>query len=175
NEVLEEDPLNPNTFSHMSWKLAVCLLVTWTIVYISVVQGTDSLGKMAYFTAIFPYVVLTALLIVALQEEGSFDGIKFFFKPELSKLKEIKVWYKACEQSFFSLAIGYGNIIMISSYNKFTNNVYRDAIIISFLDTFTNVLAGCVIFSVLGTLAHEKGVPISEVVDHEGEKIGYNF
>ncbi|GFS49399.1 sodium-dependent nutrient amino acid transporter 1 [Trichonephila inaurata madagascariensis] len=143
NEVLEEDPLHPNTFSHMSWKLAVCLLVTWTIVYISVVQGTDSLGKMAYFTAIFPY-------------------------PELSKLKEITVWYKACEQSFFSLAIGYGNIIMIASYNKFTNNVYRDAIIISFLDTFTNVLAGCVIFSVLGTLAYEKGVPISEVVDHEG-------
>ncbi|GFS82946.1 sodium-dependent nutrient amino acid transporter 1, partial [Nephila pilipes] len=43
-----------------------------------------------------------------------------------------------------------------------------DAIIISLLDTFTNVLAGCVIFSVLGTLAYEKGVPISEVVDHEG-------
>lgn len=168
NEVLEEDPLHPDTFTHISWKLVVCLLVTWTLVYISVVQGTDSLGKMAYFTAIFPYIVLTSLLIVALQEEGSFDGIKFFFKPELSKLKEITVWYKACEQSFFSLAIGYGNIIMIASYNKFTNNVYKDAIIISLLDTFTNILAGCVIFSVLGTLAYEKGVPISEVVDHEG-------
>ncbi|XP_055937733.1 sodium-dependent nutrient amino acid transporter 1-like [Argiope bruennichi] len=167
NEVLEEDPDNPDTFTHISWKLAVCLLITWTLVYISVVQGTDSLGKMAYFTAIFPYVVLTALLIVALQEEGSLEGIKFFFKPELSKLKEITVWYRACEQSFFSLAIGYGNIVMIASYNKFTNNVYRDAIIISLLDTFTNVLAGSVIFAVLGTLAFQKDLPIDKVVNHQ--------
>ncbi|GIY46304.1 sodium-dependent nutrient amino acid transporter 1 [Caerostris extrusa] len=167
NEVLEEDPLNPDSFTHMSWKLVVCLLITWILVYISVVQGTDSLGKMAYFTAIFPYVVLTALLIVALQEKGSFDGIKFFFNPDLEKLKEIMVWYRACEQSFFSLAIGYGNIVMIASYNKFTNNVYRDAIIISVLDTFTNILAGCVIFAVLGTLSYQKNIPISDVVNHK--------
>lgn len=167
-EVLEEDPTSPDNLTHMSWKLVLCLFITWVLVYISVVQGTSSLGKMAYFTAIFPYVVLAALLIVSLQEEGSGDGILFFFKPNLQKLLEIKVWYKACEQSFFSLAIGYGNIVMIASYNKFTNNVYKDAIIISVLDTFTNILAGCVIFAVLGTLAHQRGEAIENVVNHEG-------
>ncbi|KAG8190904.1 hypothetical protein JTE90_014385 [Oedothorax gibbosus] len=173
DEVLDEDSDNPDSLTRISWKLVVCLLITWTLVYISVVQGTSSLGKMAYFTAIFPYVVLTSLLIVALQNEGAIDGIKFFFEPDMKKLLEIKVWYKACEQSFFSLSIGYGNIVMISSYNKFTNNVYRDAIIISVLDTFTNIIAGCVIFSVLGTLAFEKGIDISKVVDHEGLSLAF--
>lgn len=44
------------------------------------------------------------------------------------------------------------------------NLLYRDAIIISVLDTFTSLLAGCVIFSVLGTMANEKGVEIKDVV-----------
>ncbi|XP_035231754.1 sodium-dependent nutrient amino acid transporter 1-like isoform X2 [Stegodyphus dumicola] len=167
NEVLEEDPKNTDVLTHISWKLALCLFITWIIVYVSVIQGTDSLGKMAYFTAIFPYIVLTALLIVALQGDGAAKGIVFFFMPDVKKLADIKVWYKACEQSFFSLAIGYGNIVMIASYNKFKNNVYRHAIIISVLDTFTNVLAGCVIFAVLGNLAYERDLDISEVVNHE--------
>ncbi|XP_054711235.1 sodium-dependent nutrient amino acid transporter 1-like [Uloborus diversus] len=168
NDVLELDPENPDTFTHISWKLCLSLLVTWALVYLSVVQGTDSLGKMSYFTAVFPYLVLGALLGISLKEKGSWEGIVYFFKPDLKKLLEIKVWYKACEQSFFSLAIGYGNIVMISSYNKFRNNVYRDAIIISVLDTFTNLLAGCVIFAVLGTLAYERNQDIASVVDHEG-------
>lgn len=41
----------------ISWKLVLCLLASWTMVYLSIVKGVTSLGKVAYFTAIFPYVV----------------------------------------------------------------------------------------------------------------------
>jgi solute carrier family 6 amino acid transporter-like protein 5/7/9/14 len=47
---------------------------------------------------------------------------------------------------------------MYSSYNKFGHNVYRDANIVTTLDTFTSLLAGCCIFGILGHLAHELGV-----------------
>lgn len=46
---------------------------------------------------------------------------------------------------------------MYSSYNKFGHNVYRDATIVTTLDTFTSLLAGCAIFGILGHLAHEIG------------------
>lgn len=46
---------------------------------------------------------------------------------------------------------------MYSSYNKFTHNVHRDATIVTTLDTFTSLLAGCTIFGILGHLAHEIG------------------
>lgn len=59
----------------------------------------------------------------------------------------------------------FGNIIMYSSYNKFSHNVYRDANIVTTLDTFTSLLAGCCIFGILGNLAHELNVDdVSQVV-----------
>ena len=50
---------------------------------------------------------------------------------------------------------------MYSSYNQFRNNVFRDAMIVSILDTVTSIIAGLVIFSVLGAMAHELGVRVS--------------
>lgn len=47
---------------------------------------------------------------------------------------------------------------MYASFNKFQYNVYRDVNIVTALDTFTSLLAGCTIFGILGHLAHEIGV-----------------
>lgn len=109
----------------MSWQLAACLVAAWTLVYLSVIKGVASLGKVAYFTAIFPYVVLIMLLAVSLTQDGAWKGIKFFFEPDFEKLLDPIVWYRAVEQSFFSLAICYGSLVMYSSYNNFENNVKR--------------------------------------------------
>ena len=46
---------------------------------------------MAYFTAIFPYVVMLALLIRGLTLPGAGDGLKFFFTPQWEKLASLKV------------------------------------------------------------------------------------
>ena len=46
---------------------------------------------MSYFTAIFPFFGLAALLTIACLEDGAFQGIKFFFQPDLEKLKDINV------------------------------------------------------------------------------------
>ena len=128
----------------ISWRLVVCLVISWSLVYLSLIKGVSSLGKVmsirscdaiqanlpdqlqvAYFTAIFPYSVLIALLVVALTTEGSVDGIVYFFTPDWNKLLEPIVWYRAVEQSFFSLAVCFGTLVMYSSYNEFHNNVYR--------------------------------------------------
>lgn len=55
---------------------------------------------------------------------------------------------------------------MYSSFNKFDHNVYRDATIVTTLDTFTSLLAGVTIFGILGHLAHEIGTDnIGDVVN----------
>ncbi|CAB3381845.1 Hypothetical predicted protein [Cloeon dipterum] len=74
------------------------------------------------------------------------------------------VWYAAVTQCFFSLSVSFGCLQMYSSYNNFRHNVHRDAVIVTTMDTFTSLLAGFTIFAILGNLAHEKGVDVSNVV-----------
>lgn len=46
---------------------------------------------MAYFTALFPYVVLITLLIRGVTLDGAADGILYFVKPEWDKLLDVNV------------------------------------------------------------------------------------
>ena len=103
------------------------------------------------------------ILIKGLTLPGSLDGVIFYLKPHWSALLDIKVWYAAVTQSFFSLSVGMGAIINYGSYNPFDHNVHRDALILSAVDSLTSILAGLAIFSVLGNLASELHVPIEKV------------
>ena len=134
------------------------------MVFIILVRGIKTSGKASYFLAIFPYIVLSVLLTRALTLPGSMEGVKYFFAPQWNKIFEPKVWYAAVTQCFFSLSVCYGSVIMYSSYNRFGHNIYRDANIVTTLDTLTSLLAGLCIFGILGHLAHELNVDVKDVV-----------
>ncbi|KAL6259808.1 hypothetical protein P5V15_009719 [Pogonomyrmex californicus] len=148
-----------------NWKLTLCLLGSWATVCIVLFRGVKSSGRFSYFLAIFPYIVLIALLGRAVTLDGAINGIFYFITPKWSKLLEPTVWYAAVTQCFFSLSVCFGSIITYSSHNGFKHNIYRDVIIITSLDTITSMLAGCTIFGILGNLAYELGIEdVSEVV-----------
>ncbi|XP_031621110.1 sodium-dependent nutrient amino acid transporter 1-like [Contarinia nasturtii] len=135
--------------------LTIFLLLAWIVIAAVLIKGIQSSGKASYFLALFPYVVIGILLIRAVTLPGAWNGILYFIKPRWEKILEPSVWYAAVTQCFFSLAVGFGNLIMYSSFNKFNHNVYRDATIVTSLDTFTSLFAGFTIFGILGHLAHE--------------------
>lgn len=74
-----------------SWQLTLTLFLSWMVTYLILIKGMQSLGRVAYFLAIFPYVILITLLIRAVTLEGAVDGIIFFLKPEWNKLLDTKV------------------------------------------------------------------------------------
>uniref|UniRef100_A0A1Q3FYH5 Transporter n=1 Tax=Culex tarsalis TaxID=7177 RepID=A0A1Q3FYH5_CULTA len=139
------------------WQLTLFLCLSWSIVLLVLIRGVKSAGKASYFLALFPYLVITILLVRACTLPGAINGIVYFLKPQWDKILDPKVWYAAVTQCFFSLSICFGNIIMYSSYNKFRHNVHRDATIVTTIDTFTSLLAGCTIFGILGHLAYVVG------------------
>jgi len=97
------------------WKLSLCLLLAWIIICAILMKGvsvspslqrssTDfdlstlqvaSSGKVAYFTALFPYVVLITLLVRGVTLEGASDGILYFIRPDWPKLLDASVIFSS--------------------------------------------------------------------------------
>ncbi|CAG0895657.1 unnamed protein product [Darwinula stevensoni] len=178
----------------VKWDLALCLLAVFLLVYFSIWKGVRSTGVVVWFTATVPYVVLLILLVRGVTLPGSYNGIMYYLTPKWEKLKEVKVWgppipsvphvrfapfftascvvlqvwTDAASQIFFSLGPGFGTLIALSSYNKFHNNCYRDALFTSTVNCLTSFLAGFVIFSVLGYMAHCQGKSVEDVGKSEG-------
>uniref|UniRef100_A0AAQ5Z292 Transporter n=1 Tax=Amphiprion ocellaris TaxID=80972 RepID=A0AAQ5Z292_AMPOC len=138
----------------LNWKMTVCLLAAWAMVCLAMIKGIQSSGKVMYFSSLFPYVVLICFLVRALLLKGSVDGIRHMFTPKLEIMLEAKVWREAATQVFFALGLGFGGVIAFSSYNKRDNNCHFDAVLVSFINFFTSVLATLVVFAVLGFKAN---------------------
>ncbi|XP_018302384.1 LOW QUALITY PROTEIN: sodium- and chloride-dependent GABA transporter 1 [Mycetomoellerius zeteki] len=124
----------------IQWELLGCLVIGWMLVYFIIRRGLHQSGKIIWFSALFPYVVLFILML----SPGP--------------------WIDGATQIFFAYSIGTGALPALGSYNKFHHNCYRDAIITCVVNTLTCLLAGCVTFSILGHIAQEQQTQVSEVV-----------
>ena len=52
------------------WKLVLCLLAAWVIVFLCLIKGVNSSGKVVWFTATFPYIILIILFFRAILLPG---------------------------------------------------------------------------------------------------------
>ncbi|XP_059096087.1 sodium- and chloride-dependent glycine transporter 2-like [Tigriopus californicus] len=151
-------------YGSIRWLLVLCLFFAWFIVGGSLIKGVQSSGKVVYFTALFPFVVLFILFVRGIFLPGALEGIYFYVNPDFSQLANVQIWQAAATQIFYSLGPAFGGLITLSSYNRFDNNCHRDAVLIAFCNCGTSVFAGFVVFSILGFMAHIKNLAIKDVV-----------
>nr|XP_022327327.1 sodium- and chloride-dependent GABA transporter 1-like [Crassostrea virginica] len=146
------------------WQLLIGLMLAWVFVFLCLFKGVNVLGKVMHFAAPFPYLVLLVLLIRGVTLPGAINGIKFYIVPKWEKLADYQVWGDAALQIFYSVGMAWGGIITMASYNKFSNNVYRDAMLVPIINCATSIFAGFVIFAILGFMAHSANAPVDKVV-----------
>lgn len=119
-EVLQLSP-GIDVMGNVVWQLALCLLFAWAVVFLVLIKGISSLGKVShlsclkqvkmfhifwalssynqqvvYFTSTFPYVMMTILVINNCMLDGAAEGLIYYLKPDFSKLANAEVlnlWY----------------------------------------------------------------------------------
>ena len=160
NYVLHK-PNGIEDYGSIRWPLFGVLLFTWVLIYLFVFKGTKSIGKVVYVTAIAPYIMLIGLLIRGCTLSGARKGIEYFLglngRGDWNMLMDIQVWVNATTQIFVSVGIGYGSLIAFSSFNRNNKTLLRDTIVIGVVNSFTSILSGLIIFSVLGHISEMIG------------------
>lgn len=89
--VLNQAPNIDDGIGIPDWRLALCLIFSWTMVMIILIKGVRSSGKFSYFLALFPYVVMLILLVRAVTLPGAGKGIMFFITPQWDKILDPQV------------------------------------------------------------------------------------
>lgn len=81
-EALDISPSMEET-GGIKWWMALCLLLSWTVVFFIIRQGVQSAGKAVYFTALFPYVVLTIFFFRGITLKGAAAGLLHMYTPKV--------------------------------------------------------------------------------------------
>ncbi|XP_065935728.1 sodium- and chloride-dependent glycine transporter 1 isoform X2 [Magallana gigas] len=147
----------------VQWHLVLVLFASWVLTFCVLIKGVRSIGKVVYVTVIFPYILLTVILIRGLTLDGAIDGIIFYLKPDFTKVFNFQVWMEAGMQVFYSLGPAWGGLITMSSYNRFNNKCMKDAWYGTLADGLTSFYAGFVVFSILGFMAKDVGLTMEEI------------
>ena len=75
--------------------VSICMFLSYVVLYFCVFKGLKSTGKFVYVSCLGPYFILFVLIIRGVTLEGCGKGLKYLFKPDISKLWEPKLWRDA--------------------------------------------------------------------------------
>ncbi len=75
------------------------MAAAWLILCVSLLRGIRSSGRVVYFTALFPYVVLVALCARGVTLPGAEEGLMRYFKPQWFRLATLAIWTDAATQA----------------------------------------------------------------------------
>ncbi len=133
-----------NSFEPLIW-LALFMALNVFIVAKGIAGGIEKAGKILMPT-LFGLLILIIIRSVTL--EGAGAGLEFLFKPVWSEVTG-STWLAALGQAFFSLSLGMGCMITYGSYINKKENLQKNALIVTALDTGVAILAGLAIFPAL--------------------------
>ncbi len=142
---------------------AIFMLFTIWVVNAGVKEGIEKWSR-----RLMPALLVLLLLLIGylLTQEGAADGLKAYLVPDWSHLSP-ELLLKAMGQSFFSLSLGVGTMMIYGSYLSRDENLPKLAAQVTLVDTGVAVLAGMLIMPAMYVALHN-GV---EIFDANGALI----
>lgn len=147
----------------MVWWLAFMMFLSYLVTYFAAFKGLKSIGKIVYVTVLLPYVILSIFLIKGLTLEGCGEGLKYLFKPDITKLWDINVWIDAAIQIQFSSGVAFGPLMYYGTARKDHEKILRASYMVPIMNSATSLYAALGVFSFVGHVSHILDIPIEKV------------
>jgi NSS family neurotransmitter:Na+ symporter len=149
-------------------------LIAIVIVSIIVLRGIkDGIEKVSKILVPLLLIILFGLFVRAITLPGAFEGIKYFFTPDLNTLLDYKVWLNALTQNAWDTGAGWGLIMTYAIYMKKNEDISLNASLIAFGNNSISLLAGITIFSTVFALSSEN--PINQISQSGPANTGLTF
>lgn len=133
-------------FMHGPWMplfwMFVFIMINAVILFGGVQKGIE---RASNFLMPLLGVLLVVLCVNSLTLDGAGEGLRFLFHPDFSKITG-KVILSAMGQSFFSISMGVGTLLVYGSYLPNSTKMGKTSLTICLLDTAIAILAGIIIF-----------------------------
>ena len=145
--------------------IAVFMLAGWFIVwFISHRNLDEGLGKVCKIFVPVLFVVMTIIVIFSLTLPGAYIGLAELFHPDWSLLWHFDIWMAAFGQIFFSLSLGMGAGFTYASYTEDNIDLISSGLYVILANCAFENFAALGVFSILGYMSLQSGIPVSEIV-----------
>ena len=128
--------------------MIVALALGLLVCALGLKNGVERITK-AMMLCLLAIMVVLAVRSITLSDAG--EGLSFYLAPDFSIMFAspsafVSTVYAALAQSFFTLSIGIGSMLIFGSYISKDRALFGESITIGALDTFVAIVAGLIIF-----------------------------
>ncbi len=117
------------------------------ILTISIITGGVKSGIEKWSSRLMPTLIVMIIVLTGyvLSLDGAGDGLKVYIFPDFSKITDPNLILSALGQSFFSLSLGVGTMLVYGSYISNKENLVKLGVFVTLADIGIAFLAGLLI------------------------------
>ncbi len=153
---------SPFTFGSFNLYTIGALLIIWVVTYFVLRKGLKALSKILLVTVPVPFLLIVVLAGRAVYLPGGIEGVRYFLKPELSKVFDINVWSAAAGQVILSLSLGMGQMVAYSSMKRNSSDNLKSGLALIFGDFMFSLFSGIAVFATYGAMQYALHQPIAD-------------
>ncbi len=112
-----------------------------------IVSGGIAEGIEKWCNRLMPALIILMFGLIAftMQQNGAMEGLRYFLLPDFSKIMNKDLIISALGQSFFSMSLGVGIMVVYGAYLTSNSNIPFLAASVALTDTLVAILAGLLI------------------------------
>ncbi len=165
SEYLKIGDHSPTSLGGFQLHIAIPMAIAWSITFMAIFTGVkggiERASKIMMPLLFFMVLILIGRIVFL---PGALEGLNYLFQPDFSKILDAKVWSAAYGQIFFTLSVGFAIMLAYSSYLPEKSDINNNAFMTVLINCGFSILAGILIFAILGYMAQEQAKPLTEVV-----------